>query len=124
MEGGREGGMVFQREGVEGRKGGSEGGYYKGSEEWEGGREGGREREGIITKGGMDVWMDEDRGGRYYKGSGEASRQAGLPGRQAGRQGITNGGREGGREGGRGEGEGGREGGRENITNERIETVI
>ena len=109
---------------MEGRKGGSEGGYYKGREEWveggregkgissggreggtEGGREGGREREVItkggregITKGGMDGWKDEYRDGRYYKGSGEAGRVGWM--------------------------EGGSEGGRENITNELIETVI
>ena len=58
---GREGGRVFQREGGRVERGRErEGGYYKG-------REGGR-------KGGMDGWKDGDREGRYYKGSGEASR--------------------------------------------------
>ena len=80
------------------------------------GREGrGREREKeVITKGGrkggyykgsIGGWKDEDRDGRYYKGSGEAGRVLQMEGWRAG-------------------GSEGREGGRENITNERIETVI
>ena len=78
---------------MEGRKGGSEGVYYKGREEWvEGGREGGRvfqreggsgegerDSEGVITKGGgrreggREVWegregRGREREGGYYKG--------------------------------------------------------
>ena len=60
-------GRVLQREGGCGRR---EDGVGEG-EGRERGREGGREG---ITKGGMYGWKDEDRAGRYYKGSGEAGR--------------------------------------------------
>ena len=111
-----EGGMGGGREGIskgEGEwRGGKEEvrGLYKGREEgYFKGREGGREREGgyykgrekgrvLQIKGGMDGWKDEDRDGRYYKGSGETGSVLQM--------------------------DGGSKGGRENITNERIETVI
>ena len=50
----------------------------------------------------MDGWKDEDRDGRYYKGSGEAGRILQMEGWR----------------------EAWSKGGRENFTNERIETVI
>ena len=104
MGGGRKRGISTEREE----------GYFKGRD---GRRE--REREDItkegkeggrngITKGGMVGWKDEDRYGRYYKGSGEAGMVLQM-------EGWREGGCEGRREG---------EGGRENITNEIIETVI
>ena len=56
----------------------------------------------MYYKGSIDGWLDEDRDGRYYKGSGEAGMVLQMEGWRAG-------GRAGGREGGR-EGVGGREG--------------
>ena len=87
MGGGRERGISAEREeGIS--KGGMEGGRGRGRIlQRKGRREGGREG---ITKGGMDVCKDEDRYGRYYKGSWEAGRVLQMEG-----------GREGGGEGGR-----------------------